>query len=92
MPFTKTDATITTFTIIVENNDSYPRIKTEFHGATIEDLRRAIEIAHEAFCDVVVICEQTGEVYYNCYTCEDLFIAVDAYGSVIDRISRLLYA
>lgn len=92
MPTTKTNAIISTFTISVESGNSYPGIKTEFHGATIEDLRRAIDITHEAFRIVEVICEQTGEVYYNCYTSEDLFIATDTYGSVIDRISRLLYA
>ena len=92
MPTTKINAIITTFTISVESGNSYPSVKTEFHGATIENLRRAIEIAQEAFRIVEVICEQTGEVYYNSYTAEDLFIAVDAYGSVIDRISRLLYA
>lgn len=92
MPTTKIDATIPTFTISVESGNSYPSIRTEFHGASISDIRRAIEIAHEAFRIVEVVCEQTGEVYYNCYTSEDLFIAVDDYGSVIDRISRLLYA
>ena len=92
MPTTKTNAIISTFTISVESGNSYPGIKTEFHGATISDIHRAIEIAHEAFRIVEVVCEQTGEVYYNCYTSEDLFVAVDAYGSVIDRISRLLYA
>lgn len=83
---------ITTFTISVESGNSYPSVKTEFHGATIENLRRAIEIAHEAFRIVEVICEQTSEVYYNGYIAEDLFIATDAYGSVIDRITILLYA
>ena len=87
------EITITaTFTISVESDNSYPSVKTKFHGAPIEDLRRAIDIAHEAFRIVEVVCEQTGEVYYNSYTCEDLFIATDDYGSVIDRISRLLYA
>lgn len=92
MSTTKTNETVPTFTISVESGNSYPSIKTEFHGASITDIRRAIEIAHEAFRIVEVVCEQTGEVYYNCYTSEDLFIATDSYGSVIDRISILLYA
>ena len=92
MPTTEINATIPTFTISVESGNSYPSVKTEFHGATIEDLRRAIDIANEAFRIIEIVCEQTGEVYYNSYVCEDLFIATDAYGSVIDRISCLLYA
>jgi hypothetical protein len=92
MPTTKTEAIITTFTISVESGNSYPSVKAEFHGASIADIRRAIEIALEAFRTVEVVCEQTGEVYYNCYIADDLFIATDAYGSVIDRISKLLYA
>lgn len=92
MPTTNTNAIITTFTISVESGNSYPSIKTEFHGASIADIRRAIDIALEAFRTVEVVCEQTGEVYYNCYIADDLFVATDAYGSVIDRISKLLYA
>lgn len=92
MPTTNTNAIVPTFTISVESGNSYPSIKTEFHGVSITDIRRVIEIAQEAFRIVEVVCEQTGEVYYNSYTAEDLLIAVDDYGSVIDRISHLLYA
>ena len=81
-----------TYSISLKNNCSYPSVKVDFCGAAYDQILPAIAIAQDAFSTIEVVCEQTGELYYNSYVNDDLFHQTDTCGSVIDRIAKLLYS
>ena len=64
-------------------------IEIRLSNLTYEQTSKIVYIATDAFCDIEVVNEETGEIALNSYANEEFFERVIDYGNAIDRIMMI---
>lgn len=80
-----------TYKMRVDACESYPHLVAEFSNIPQSKIARVFHIATDAFRDVEVTAEETGEIIFRHYVDLDWFNPICKYGEVIDAIRHICY-
>lgn len=72
--------------ILEADNCMNPKITVSYRGLDSKTAFRIAKAMGKAFRDIRILCEQTGEVAYNCYYDEDFFAQSFGESEAIDMM------